>query len=367
MRAKHSQPLSLIVRGTFILLTVLLTINTPIHAQTQATDTPVERLTYGDSVTCDFDATIGAYLFSFYADQADTVTITMIAKNAGKPGAIDPALVLIGTTGQTVAQNDDSLDAKFGLTNARLINFPILQTGLYQIRATRDPQTTPAGTFTLTLKGQRSGSDRANLTFETAAQGQISSDTPTITYEFRAAVGDLLSADVQRAAGGALSPSVTLLNPADQPIAPNSAAPTAHLAHVLIDKDGIYTLVVSGTGTTSGAFSITLRRELNAIYMAYGDSQDGTIDSDTPMIAYIFAGQANDVVTIKDTRQKITLTPRLVLLNTANRTLITANGAANGSAQITRFRLPTTGAYIIQATRTGSSTGDFTVTLTKSP
>ncbi len=107
---------------------------------------PVERLTYGDSVTRSFTPDIATYLFSFYAQSGDVVTITMIAPKAdsARPSiTIDPALVLLDPAGQPIAQNDNSLDPIFGLTNARLVGFPIPASGFYMIHALRVSELRP--------------------------------------------------------------------------------------------------------------------------------------------------------------------------------------------------------------------------------
>ncbi len=124
------------------LITVLcIGIAAPPRIAVQAiSDTPVERLTYGDSVMRSFTPDIATYLFSFYAQSGDVVTITMIAAKAdsARPSVIiDPALVLLDPAGQPIAQNDDALDPLFGLTNARLVGFPIPASGFYMIHALR--------------------------------------------------------------------------------------------------------------------------------------------------------------------------------------------------------------------------------------
>jgi len=67
--------------------------------------------------------------------------------------ALDPAMMLYGPDGSLVAQNDDSLDSQFGLTNARLVRFPIVDAGAYAIRAER--RSAEGGDFTLTLRANR--------------------------------------------------------------------------------------------------------------------------------------------------------------------------------------------------------------------
>ena len=82
-----------------------------------------------------------------------TKPATMIAA-AGS--TLDPDLRLYSVDGVLIAQNDDSLDPQFGLTNARLERFPIRKDGTYTIEAGRS--TDGVGNFSVTLRNTRSSS-----------------------------------------------------------------------------------------------------------------------------------------------------------------------------------------------------------------
>ncbi len=363
--------------SSILLVSLLVGLTTPTRNAHAQSDTAPERLIYGDTITRDFTPEIGAFVFSFNAQKGDVITITMVAET---DGAIDPALVLLGPNAKLTAQNDDSLDEKFGLTNARLVNYPILVAGGYLIKATRDSQATPSGSFTLALKGKRSGQAGSAISFGQAAQGTISSSAGQVSYEFRAARGDVLSAEVRSASKSSLTPYIALLDPTNVTLIAVTAnakdLTVATLTRALIPDDGIYTLVVSRAGldkgTTNGDFRLTLTRDAQAVLLNYGDSNDAELSTSTPEIRYIFQGKANDVVTVSMIRKSGTLDPYLTLLILGGGAL-TANDSGlgkdlkKGDARITKYKLPGNGLYVIVAGRAGGANattqGKFTLSL----
>ncbi len=338
-----------------------------IHAQGT---TISERVTYGDSITRSFGAGIDAFLFNFYATAGDHVTLTLIARTAkaGDP-LIDPALILAAPDGTVVAQNDDSLDAKFGLTNARLVNFPITMQGMYTVHATRDT-TTPAGSFVFALKGQRVDGGRANLDLDQPLEGTLDSKTPTISYEFRATGGDVVSAEVDGAAGSNLS--MMLFDQFDNLLVTFTAKPTGivKLTSVLLRADTVYTLVIAPpkpptASIAAAGFTVKLHRDGGGIFLANGELVSGTINAQNPETAYVIAGKAGEVVTITMHNLDNTLAAHLTLTTFAGRVLSNAQASAGadlkkGDARILRFKLPSDGIYLIAAGRVGGAKGTST-------
>lgn len=366
MRIFHAISVRRMVSG-LILLVVLLP--RPAHAQNAA---PAERLLYGDTLTRSFSAEPDALPFSFYAVEGDSVTITLVATDAD---TLDPALVLLDSTGKRIAQNDDSFDDRFGLTNARLINFPVPSDGLYTILATRDAAA--EGEFTLAIRARRANDSRATLESPGTAKGQISADISILTYEFRASAGEILSFEVKAASGTRFTPTLTLLdgqNAEVQTYTPGKLLTTASLPRVLIRRDDIYSLVISGAksgGAASiGRFDVTVKRDLKAALIAYGTPLTGALTTALSEVRYVFAGTAGDVVTISMLNTSGKLDPALKLLTLDNRQLVanndaTGEGLKKGDARIVKFKLPTTDLYVIAAGRTGRDAGEFTVSVEK--
>jgi hypothetical protein len=349
---------------------------TPVHAQTANI---AERITYGDSLTRQFTANIDAFLFSFYGTTGDTITLTMVAHPANPTEtAIDPALVLLAPDGTVAAQNDDSLDPKFGLTNARLTNFPIAVSGMYTIRATRSSaDLTPSGGFILAIKGQRANGGRVNLSADQPAKGTLDNVIPAISYEFRATGGDVVSAEVDGDPGSNLS--LTLLDPLNAPLTTINAKASGvvKLTSMLLTANSIYTIQIApAKPVTAGAnqatqtpapiaptaFTLTVHRDGGGIYLPYGGVASGKISTPNPETVYIFMGKAGEVVTITMRSVDSTLAAHLKLMTFTGRVLINAQASTGadlkqGDARILHFKLTSNAIYMITAGRVGGATG----------
>jgi hypothetical protein len=348
----------------------------------QASDAPIERLIYGDTVSHVFTPDINAFQFSFDAVKGDLVTITVVGKpDKVNAPIIDPALALFDPTGQLTAQNDDSLDPAFGLTNARLSDFPIPANGLYSIRVTRNQQAAPGnGAFTIALKAKMIDQSRGTVSYSQGAHGIISATLPTIRYAFHAKRGDVVIGQVKGAANGvngALSPMLTMLDPTNITLlsasTTKSTVTVLALGPVLIAQDDVYTLAVSRTAidkrTTPAAFEVSIARDRSGVYMAYGDQLSDIITADASEKQYVFQGQAGDTITVSMIPKDTALNARLTLRTENDKSLTTAqNSSGKGlkanDAQITAYRLPAAGVYVIAAGRVGANIGAYTLQLT---
>ncbi len=222
-----------------------------------------EHLNFGQTVKRTFQPGTSQLVFTFQAQAGDLITITM---TADPNGSLDPALVLLGPDGKPVAQNDDSLDPAFGLSNARLLNFPIRASGQYTIQALHS--TVSGGGFTLTLRGKSTGPSAVALNYGDSSQGTISDSVVRVFYRFQAAQGDVITIVVQSVSGSRLLPYVTLLDSSGSKLAdsnPNATTKVARITSYPIKSDGTYTVAVGRVGeeegTTTGGFKVTLSLE----------------------------------------------------------------------------------------------------------
>jgi hypothetical protein len=335
-------------------------------AQT-ATPTTPERLTYGNSVTREFAANAGMFTFTFQAQEGDVITLTMVAD---RDAPIDPALILIGPDGSTVARNDDSLDITFGVTNARLVNYPIPASGTYTIEATRSTDTN--GGFTLSLRATRTGvKPNANLLdFGENRDGSVTANAVRATYQFYADGGDVISIVVQRTGISQLVPYVVLLDESGKTLTATNpaerAAGTARITQFPLLRQGTYSVAVSRVGeekgASSGAFTLSLTRNASYGTVVFGDTVDGALDSSLFETGYVFGATAGDVITITMARKTGSLDSILTLVGAGGRQLTSndnssAPGLKTGDAQISRFQIPETANYIVMAGRKGKAQG----------
>jgi hypothetical protein len=348
------------------------------YPQPMATPTPLpapaERLNYGGSVRRTFGSSTGPFLFTFQAQAGDQVTITMVAERSSQ--SLDPALVLLGPDGKPVARNDDSFDSDFGLTNARLVNFPIPVSGIYTIQAMHSSD--KGGSFTLSLRGTRAKSSTPQIKYGGSSQGTISDKAPRALFQFQALQGDVISIVVQSLPASRLAPYVALLDPNGDKLADSDPTDTtariARITRYAIQDDGTYTIAVSRVGeeqgTTMGAFRVTLTGESRGTAINYGDTLQGTIDNNQYEIRYVFEAAADDVVTITLRRTSGTLSATLSLLDPAGRTLAAGKSASDlgvGGVRIDKVRIPADGEYTLVVGRKsqakGTTTGKFSLSL----
>ncbi len=348
------------------------------HPQPVPTPTPVpapaERLNYGGSVKRAFGSGTGPFLFTFQAQAGDQVTITMVADRSSQ--SLDPALVLLGPDGKPVARNDDSFDSDFGLTNARLVNFPIPVNGIYTIQAMRSSD--KSGSFTLSLRGTRAKSSTPQIKYGGSSQGTISDKALRALFQFQALQGDVISIAVQSLPASRLAPYVALLDPNGDKLADSdptdSTTRIARITRYTIQDEGTYTIAVSRVGeeqgTTSGAFRVTLTSDARRTAINYGDTVQGAIDNSQFELRYVFDAAADDVVTITLRRTSGTLSATLSLLDPAGKQLVAGKSASDlgvGGVRIDKFRIPADGQYTLVVGRKsqakGTTTGKFSLSL----
>ncbi|MCC7449953.1 MAG: PPC domain-containing protein [Anaerolineae bacterium] len=320
-----------------------------------------EPISYGNTVQRSFEPGDGPMLFTFDAQAGDVITLTMVAD---PDSAVDPALALLGPDGTLVARNDDSLDAAFGMTNARLVNFPIPAAGTYTIQAMRSSE--DDGSFTLVLRSaNRPRTSNATIAFGNTARGTINTDSVRASYQFRALAGDVVTIVAQNASGN-LAPYLALLDQSGKKLTntiTSGSARTARITRFPILTTGSYTVTVSRIGeekgTTTGAFTLTLTRDAQTTVMKYGDELDGKIDDEQVEVSYLFTATAGDVVTIIMTFEDA-LSGTLSLIGPDGKTLATKGGGQNppvGSLNISQYRIPITGGYIVVVGRKGKDRG----------
>jgi hypothetical protein len=133
-----------------------------------------------------------------------------------------------------------------------------------------------------------------------------------------------------------------------------------------LPRNGMFFLAVALPDTVSpgGSYEFTfdLGRDLvaqgNFTDIAYGQSQRGTIDANTPAVTYRFRGSLGDTVTVTMSRAGGDLNSYLYLMDGTGELLYEDNdsGGENGNARMV-YALPADGEYLIIATRLGRERG----------
>lgn len=351
----------------------------------------------------DSDNVYAAY--SFTGKTGDIVTVRMDAT----AGNLDALVFLLDPNGNTVAFNDDALNAD--TTDAEIANQTLVSDGVYTIVATRYGREYGGtrGAYTLTLSGSEfevppalaaldlpAGSIEVSLLWNTRADLQLLVRDPS-----GAAVYDDLP---RSASGGVLAEdgNVNCANPTTSPVSyiywptdrlppgtyevevwyQNSCNDTSPVTFNLTVRVNDRVIIASNAQPVQGqVYLTTFTVDVNgfatagaggfigdssmidvgsalgsAIPISYGDTVSGTINQTNKFVLYTFEGEAGDQVRIGMDATAGTLDPTLFLLAPGGAQLASNDDAVLNETMnslIDNFTLPADGTYIIVATHYG--------------
>lgn len=343
-------------------------------------------LRYGDSVYNTITDAAPQVYYTFRAARGDTISLRMQRAS----GDLDPALLLVNSQAQIIADNDDSP----GSLDAAINGFVIREAGTYAIIASRFGQAAgrSKGSFVLTLNaGAESGLGR-NIEFALPllpgipAQGEITENRNAQFYQFEGRKDDVITIRMSRTSGE-LDTFLALLDPSRREIASDDdggGGQNSLINQYVLPVDGAYTVVATrferAQGTTIGPYQLQLEVSGNAFQnipedvprIEVGTSIQGTITDSESQVIYAFVARQGDVLTITMDRASGNLDARMVVLAADQRPLSSDDDSGEGqNARIETFTAPTTGIYYLVATRYGgtqgdpNTTGDYTLRLTQ--
>lgn len=343
-------------------------------------------LRYGDSVYNSITDSTPQVYYSFRAQRGDVITARMQRAS----GDLDPALMLVNSQSQIIADNDDSP----GSLDAAINGFIIREDGVYVLIASRFGQAAgrSKGAFVLSLFSGADGGlgKTADLPLPILpgipVTGEITNSSNTRYYSFEGKRDDVVTIRMNRTSG-ALDTFLALLDPTQREIVSDddgSGEQNALISGFVLPRDGIYTIVATryerAEGTTVGPYQLILESsgsvfanaEQEATRIEYNTTVNGMITDVASGVLYAFIGQRGDVVTVAMNRTSGNLDSRVLLLN-ANQDPLTSDddGGGEQNSLIQNYTINTSGLYYLLATRyTGTSgdpntTGGFSLTLTK--
>jgi hypothetical protein len=318
--------------------------------------------------------------YSLNGGVGDVVTLQLVALNSAE---FDPALAVYDPQNKLIAQNDDSLDEKFGISNARIRELTLTEAGRYTIEVASGNGKS-GGDFSLQVTGKRGAPGLVTMGAQSRYPGQLTADLSTIQYEFNGSAGEVLTFEVRADTGSRLAPRLQLFDPFDgvlQTVTPAVRTPTTlNLRRFLVPADGVYTLKIDAATLDgaaniqpTGKFTLTRTSELTAILIKPGEPLTGSLDEKQPTEKYVFSALPGQTATITMKSGQGTLDPALLLQILDGNRQIAVNDNATGTdfkrgdAQINKIKLTAGGIYVITARRsgtaTGSNTGAYTLTL----
>ena len=341
-------------------------------------------LTYGIEIQDFIDNQQSEVRFRFNGTRGDVISIQMQRLN----GDLDPLVILLDETGHEIARNDD--DPEGSGRDAFLREFELSHDGIYTILATRFGQATgdTSGEFILRLLADENDSQspevsNTNLQYGDRINGAISDVEPIVSYTFAGQAGDIVDISMQQTSGN-LDPLLVLISPTGEEIAlndddPESSGRDAFLRNIQLPTNGIYTILATRfrreAGTTNGTFTLQLDKvdEVSGDipFIVYGQSVEGQITDDNPIMMYQFEAEAGDVIGITMERLNGNL-DTFIILQDSNGNELARNDDGTGltsptDAYLQAYTIPATGEYTILATRyqqeNGSTQGAFRLQL----
>ncbi len=343
-------------------------------------------LRYGDSVYNTITDSTPQVYYSFRAARGDVISVRMQRAS----GDLDPALLLVNSQSQVIADNDDSP----GSLDAAINGFIIREDGVYALIASRFGQAAgrSKGAFVLSLvSGADSGLGKsADFALPVLpgipVTGEITDNSNVRFYSFEGKRDDVVTIRMNRT-GGALDTFLALLDPSQREIVSDddgSGEQNAFIDRFVLPEDGTYTIVATryerAEGTSVGPYQLTLEMSGSVFEnvqeastrIEYGATVNGTITETTPGVLYAFVGQRGDVISVAMNRTDGNLDTRVLILNASQDPLTSDDdGGDEQNSLIQNYTIGTTGLYYLLATRysgtdgDANTTGDFSLTLTQ--
>lgn len=323
-------------------------------------------LRYGDSVLGRVTLDEPLVFYFLRAERGDVVNITLNRTS----GNLDPLLDLATADGRVLVSNDDDPLAE-GTLDAGIINYTVLETGVYLIVAThfgREAGDTE-GSYVLSVTqtppeelGARPEEARL-IDYGAAVEGAVDDDVPVRYYRFDARRGDVITVTLS-AESSNLNPVVKLADANLVEIIENDdggGGVDARIAAYTVPVDGTYYLLATryreAEGQTTGTYTLQLNGRPGvvggqALEIAYGAEVSGLIEDGHSLEEYVFFGQQGDVIQIVMERASDNL-DALVTLYDSDRKQIAFDDDSGGdqNALIERFVLPRDDMYILVASR----------------
>lgn len=340
---------------------------------------------------------VSEVLYTFTANAGDVITLRMTRDDNT---TLDTYLILTDAAGRTLIENDDAPDA--GRTESLIENFTIPADGDYTVIATRFQRElgSTTGGFTFTLE---EGStvieatpdpiqpDAIALVTGDSVRGEITAEVGEVLFTFTANAGDVMTVRMAADEGTSLDPLLLITNDGGAVLAENDDAFNIERTVSLINgfsvpADGTYTIIATRfqreLGSTIGGFTLTLSAgtveadtEIDVTLIGFGDTVEASISDAQVFQYYEFEGAGGQAIRAEVTATSGDLDTILTLAvldeNGELNVLIEADDIAenNTNSVIDGFELPFDDTYLLIVSRfngeDGPSTGDFTLTLTR--
>lgn len=349
------------MRIWLVLLLVALVGGLPVLAQQDG-----GMIAYGDIVSGEITDATPEIGYTFSGSAGDVILAEMTALN----DQLDSYLQLLAPDGAVLAADDDG--GRF--LNARLGPLELPTDGDYTLVATR---CCPGGGFTegpfelsfdltdlpveATPEPQEPG-DNA-LSYGEPVTGEITAETPEVTYTFAGSADDVVTMTMRELSGG-LDTYLILRDPAGNQLTVDDDGLgnlNSRIGPYALPQDGTYTVVATAccppeprsTGTFELVVELTDLAPTDSapISIDYGEVVTGTLIEPSNEQLYTFSGAAGDLITIEMSAIDPNLDTYLILRDPGGTQIATDDDGGSGfNSVLGPFTLPQGGTYTIVAT-----------------
>ncbi|MBN2389858.1 MAG: WD40 repeat domain-containing protein [Anaerolineae bacterium] len=301
-------------------------------------------INFGESVPGDLAKNI------FWAFEGQAGQMIKIAMNAMNYYEFDPYLRLSDSSGNVIAEDDDS----GGNYNARIAGFILPHDGTYSIE-TRDYHGRRSGSYTLSLGGAEW------ITFGEPVTRDLAED---ILWTFQGQAKQMIRITMDTLSEES-APYLRLLDQEGKVVAVGYNSDgnlTAQIAAVVLPTDGPYVVVATQSSyQPSGAYTLSLEK-VSPKPISPGES--ATLDF-AENIIWTFTGQTGQIVEITmDIESGDMISPYLSLLDPEGNVLAIDNDSSDGyNAHIAGVMLPQEGIYFIDTQDLNRVSGRYTLAL----
>lgn len=256
---------------TFTLSPTPIPTNTPTITPSPTPTVPTVDI--GDVLSFTVNGTISSLdwrvRYTFEGSSGDSISVEMNTDSA----RLDPLLVILDANGTRIAENDDIVE---GTDNAGILNFVLLNDGIYTILATRrgEEDSPYIGDYQLNFLrlpanyyDPNTGIFLMPIEVNTDEIGEINDSEPFQSYIFEGSAGDIISIEMTRASGN-LDAYLILVNRQTQEIVAQnddderSDTTNAYIANVTLPQEGEYIVLATRyqgiDGNSAGEFILRI-------------------------------------------------------------------------------------------------------------
>jgi len=301
----------------------------------------------------------GMEVWTFDAQEGQFITIRL---DAVDPVALDPYLELYDEDGLLVAENDDGGEEN----NARIVDFPVLVSGIYHIHALTYSGT---GDYTLSLEVADEASAGGTIEYGQTVEETLVEEAEQAWF-FEGDEGDVVTI-AMNALDEELDCYLELYGPDGTELTYDDDSGEefdALIEYYELPADGTFRIVAHGALFGGvGQYELVLEQTEMVVEgtLAYGDTVEATLKPGTRH-HWLFEGEEGDVVTISMIAATEDLDTYLELFAPDGVQIMTDDdGSGNSNAEITEFELPLSGTYrIIARGYDDGDVGEYELALT---